>query len=57
MSGEKPNPLDVAIHQLKTTAKRLDLDEGIHNILKYPKRSLIVSIPVKHHFGETTSCL
>ena len=47
MSGEKPNPLDVALHQLKTTAERLNLDEGIHSILKYPKRSLIVSIPVK----------
>jgi len=52
MSTEKPNPLDVARQQLKTTVERLNLDEGIHNILKYPKRSLIVSIPVKMDNGQ-----
>jgi glutamate dehydrogenase/leucine dehydrogenase len=52
MSMEKPDPLDVALYQLKTTAERLNLDEGIHNILKHPKRSLIVSIPVKMDSGQ-----
>jgi glutamate dehydrogenase/leucine dehydrogenase len=52
MSVEKPNPLDVALHQLKTAAEKLNLDEGIHNILKHPKRSLIVSLPVKMDNGE-----
>lgn len=52
MSEEKPNPLDVALHQLKTTTERLNLDEGIHNILKHPRRSLIVSIPVKMDNGQ-----
>jgi len=47
MSEEKPNPLDVALHRLKTIAERLNQDEGIQNIFKHPKRSLIVSIPVK----------
>ncbi len=52
MSEEKPNPLDVARQQLKTTAERLQLDEGIHDILRYPKRSLTVSIPVKMDNGQ-----
>jgi glutamate dehydrogenase/leucine dehydrogenase len=52
MSGEKPNPLDTALHQLKAAAERLNLDEGIHSILKHPKRSLIVSIPVKMDNGQ-----
>jgi glutamate dehydrogenase/leucine dehydrogenase len=52
MSEEKLNPLDVALHQLKLTAERLNLDEGLHNILKHPKRSLIVSIPVKMDNGQ-----
>ena len=51
MSVEKPNPLDTALHQLKATAEILNLDEGIHNILKYPKRSLTVSIPVRMDKG------
>jgi glutamate dehydrogenase/leucine dehydrogenase len=52
MSVEKPNPLDVALHQLKTAAEMLNLDEGIHAILRHPKRSLVVSIPVKMDNGE-----
>jgi glutamate dehydrogenase/leucine dehydrogenase len=52
MSVEKPNPLDVALHQLKTAAEKLNLNEGIHNILKHPKRSLVVSLPVKMDNGE-----
>jgi len=51
LSVEKPNPLDTALHQLKATAEILNLDEGIHNILKYPKRSLTVSIPVRMDNG------
>lgn len=52
MGVEKPNPLDVALHQLKTAAEMLNLDEGIHAILRHPKRSLVVSIPVKMDNGE-----
>jgi glutamate dehydrogenase/leucine dehydrogenase len=52
VSVEKPNPLDVALHQLKTAAEMLNLDEGIHAILRQPKRSLIVSIPVKMDNGQ-----
>ncbi|MFQ6073729.1 MAG: Glu/Leu/Phe/Val dehydrogenase [Candidatus Bathyarchaeia archaeon] len=52
MHPEKPNPLETALHQLEITAERLNLDEGIHNILKHPKRSLSVSIPVKMDNGQ-----
>lgn len=46
------NPLDVALEQLRITAERIDLDPGIHEILKYPVRSLVVSIPIKLDNGE-----
>ena len=46
MKEVKPNPKDVALHQLGVAAQHLDLDPGIHEVLKYPKRALIVSLPV-----------
>ena len=39
--------LDVALEQLKVTAEKINLDPNIHEMLKYPKRSLVVSIPIK----------
>lgn len=47
MTLEKPDPLDTALEQLKITAEKLNLDDGIHEILKHPKKALIVSIPIK----------
>jgi len=47
MSQVRPNPLDVALHQLNVAAEHLNLDDGIHEVLKRPKRALIVSLPVK----------
>lgn len=47
----KPNPLDGALHQLGVAAEHLNLDQGIHEVLKYPKRALIVSLPVKMDDG------
>src|SRR4030066_2275378 len=52
MSKAKPNPLDVALHQLGMAAEYLNLDLGIHEVLKYPKRALIVSLPVKMDNGS-----
>jgi len=37
----------VALEQLRTTAERLNLEPGIHEMLKQPKRSLIVSIAIQ----------
>jgi len=51
MSEAKPNPLDAALHQLSIAAERLGLDAGIHEVLKQPKRALIVSLPVKMDDG------
>ena len=52
MNESKPNPLDVALLQLKTAAEHLNLDLGIHEVLKHPKRALIVSLPVKMDDGR-----
>jgi len=52
LSLEKPDPLDTALQQLTITAEKLGLDDGVHEILRHPKRALIVSIPVKLDNGE-----
>ncbi len=54
MSEHKPSPLDVALQQLGDTSEKLDLELGIHEILKHPKRALIVSLPVKMDNGDTS---
>jgi len=46
--------LDVALEQLRVTAEKINLDPGIHEMLKYPKRSLVVSIPIKLDNGEVS---
>jgi glutamate dehydrogenase/leucine dehydrogenase len=51
MSQVKPNPLDAALHQLNIAAEHLGLDAGIHEVLKHPKRALIVALPVKMDDG------
>ncbi|UCH70917.1 MAG: Glu/Leu/Phe/Val dehydrogenase [Candidatus Bathyarchaeota archaeon] len=44
--------LNVALEQLALTAEKSNLDPGIHEMLKHPKRSLVVSIPTKLDNGE-----
>ncbi len=39
--------LTIALEQLKLTAEKLELDSGIHEMLKKPKRTLIVSVTIK----------
>ena len=51
MNEVRPNPLDAARHQLDIAAESLSLDASIHEVLKHPKRSLIVSLPVKMDDG------
>ncbi|MGA1195510.1 MAG: Glu/Leu/Phe/Val family dehydrogenase [Candidatus Latescibacterota bacterium] len=48
----KMNALDMAQQQLDAVAKRLGLDASIHERLRYPKRSLSISIPVKMDNGN-----
>jgi len=52
MREVKPNPKDVALQQLGIAAEHLDLDSGIHEVLKHPKRALIVSLPVRMDNGS-----
>jgi glutamate dehydrogenase/leucine dehydrogenase len=49
---EKTNPLDSALQQLNIATQMLNIDPGIYEILKYPKRTLTVSVPVKMDDGE-----
>jgi len=44
--------LDTALEQLRTAAEKLSLDPSIHEMLKYPKRSLNVSITIKMDDGR-----
>ncbi len=53
MSSEKVNPYDAALEQLDRVAAKLKLDRGIHQILRQPKRILMVSVPVKMDDGRT----
>ncbi len=46
-SSGKINPLEMAKQQLALAAEKLALDPNIHEKLKYPKRTLIVSIPIR----------
>ena len=48
----EPSALNVAYEQLKITAKKLNLDPGMHEILKQPKRSLIVSIGIMDTYSQ-----
>lgn len=49
----KLSPWEVALKQLDKVAKKINLDPGIHEKLKHPKRILIVSVPIKMDDGST----
>ena len=46
------NPWEAALEYLDEAAELIGLDPGTHTILRQPKRSLLVSIPVKMDSGE-----
>ncbi|MFH1957796.1 MAG: Glu/Leu/Phe/Val dehydrogenase [bacterium] len=48
----KISPWEVALSQLDKVAKKMNLDPGIHEKLKHPKRILIVSVPIKMDDGS-----
>jgi glutamate dehydrogenase/leucine dehydrogenase len=50
--NEQLTPLDVALEQLRIVAERINLDPGILEFLKHPKRTLIVSVPIRRDNGE-----
>jgi glutamate dehydrogenase (NAD(P)+) len=47
----KPNPYAVAVEQFMQAADKLDLDEGMKQILSKPKRELTVNFPVRMDDG------
>ena len=49
---EELNPFKIAQYQLDLAAKKLGLDAGIHQRLRWPERVLIVSIPVRMDDGS-----
>lgn len=51
-NNQSINPFEVALTQLDETAKMLDLDDSMHQILANPKRVLLVSLPVKMDDGK-----
>ena len=50
---EQTNPYQIALQQLDHVAGILKLDEGVHGILRMPKRELTVHFPVSMTGGET----
>jgi glutamate dehydrogenase/leucine dehydrogenase len=51
--SQEQSPYCVALEQLRLAIEKLNLESGIHNMLKVPKRSLTVSITIKMDNGET----
>jgi glutamate dehydrogenase len=47
-----PNPYEAALRQLDAAAEKLNLDPGIHELLKHPMRVFIVNIPVAMDDGS-----
>lgn len=43
---QQSNPYQLALQQLERVAEKIKLDPAVHEKLKYPKTSLIVSIPI-----------
>ncbi|MGH9315555.1 MAG: Glu/Leu/Phe/Val family dehydrogenase [Thermoanaerobaculia bacterium] len=52
MPAENLNPYDFALRQFDRAADHLGLDKGTRDVLRTPKRQLIVSIPVKMDDGS-----
>ena len=48
----KPNPFEISQKQLDDCAKILDLDAGMHEFLRHPRREFHVSIPVRMDDGS-----
>jgi len=50
---DKPNPFAMAQAQLDEAAEILKLDEATHQLLRWPLRELVVTLPVKMDDGTT----
>lgn len=52
MGREELNPFAIALKQLDIAAKELNLEQGIYEMLKQPKRCLTVAVPIKMDDGS-----
>jgi len=50
--GKEQSPYSIALEQLRLAAEKLNLDQGIHEMLKVPKRSLTVAVSIKMDNGK-----
>jgi glutamate dehydrogenase (NAD(P)+) len=48
---QKQNPWEQALEQLDQAAKIMNLDPSVHEVLRYPKRTLEVAVPVRMEKG------
>ena len=53
LDHESGNPYENALQQLDIAAHYLELDPGLHEILKHPQRELTVNFPVRMENGGT----
>jgi glutamate dehydrogenase/leucine dehydrogenase len=51
MAKESLNPFEIAREQIDRAGKKLNLDAGMLNLLKHPRRELTVNFPVKMDDG------
>jgi len=54
MAQENLNPFDIAQRQFDTAAEKLGLDDGMRQVLRHPKRQLLVSVPTLMDDGSVT---
>ena len=54
MAQENLNPFEIAQRQFDTAAEKLGLDDGMRQVLRYPKRQLLVSVPTLMDDGSVT---
>jgi glutamate dehydrogenase/leucine dehydrogenase len=48
---EDLNPFRIAMHQFDTAAEKLNLDAGLREVLRSPRRALTLSLPIKMDDG------
>jgi glutamate dehydrogenase (NAD(P)+) len=48
------SPWEIALRQLDDAAKQLNLDPGVHEVLRNPRRALEVSVPTRMDDGSLT---
>jgi glutamate dehydrogenase/leucine dehydrogenase len=50
---EELNPFQIAMHQFDRAAEHMNLDPGLREVLRRPRRALTLSLPVKMDDGST----